>query len=250
MAHVHHHRDPARDVPWVDPDLVATTQELVAERFPRAVAALLGGSSAHGTATASSDLDVVVVLPGPPAPYRETVCHRGRPVELFVHTVDSVWSFVHAEIATRRSPLLHLCGASVLVVDHGGVGTDVQAEARRLIAAGPAALTARERDDRRYRITGLVEDLLDAGTDAEVAFIGAALLLAAGELVILEHRGWLGVGKWLARRLHQASPETADDLVVAYRRLAGKAGAQGFADAALRACAPSGGPLAEGYRRP
>lgn len=232
------------------PDHLAAAQELVAERFPRAIAALLGGSSARGAATPSSDLDLVVVLPGPPAPYRETVYHRGRPVELFVHTLDSVWSFVHAEITTRRSPLLHLCGASVLVVDHDGVGTQVRAEARRLIAAGPPALTAQERDDRRYRITGLVDDLLDTRIDAEIAFIGAALLVAVAELVILEQRGWLGGGKWLARRLHQASPETADDLVVAHRRLPTKAGAQGFADAVLRACAPSGGPLAEGYRRP
>lgn len=238
------------DVTPGQPDHLATAQELVAERFPHAVAALLGGSSARGTATPSSDLDVVVVLPGPPAPYRETVHLRGRTVEFFVHTVDSVWSFVHAEITARRSPLLHLCGASVLVVDHDGVGTDVRAEARRLIAAGPPALTSQERDDRRYRITGLVDDLLDARIDAEITFIGAALLVAAAELVILEHGGWLGVGKWLARRLHQASPQTADELVVTHRRLPTKAGAQGFAEAVLRACAPSGGPLAEGYRRP
>jgi hypothetical protein len=214
------------------------------------VTALLGGSSAHGTATASSDLDIVVVLPGPPAPYRETLRHRGRPVEFFVQTVDSLWASVHSEIAARRSPLLHLCGAGVLLVDHGGVGTALRTEARRLIDAGPAALTARERDDRRYRITGLVEDLLDAGTEAEVAFVGSALLVAVGELVVLEHGGWLGVGKWLARRLREASPETADDLVEAHGRLPSEAGVQALADAVLRACAPSGGPLVEGYRRP
>jgi len=228
---------------------VEEAKGLVTERFPEAVAAMLGGSSANGGVTASSDLDIVVIVPGPPAPYRETFMYDGRLVELFVHTVESARTFVDREIAARRSPLLQMCGASVLLVDHDGVGTQVQGDARRLIAAGPPALSTRERDDRRYMITALIEDLLDAVDDDEVAFTGAAVLAAVSELVLLEHRAWLGMGKWLARRLRQAAPETAADLVATYRRLHQTRRAEQFVGAVLRALAPSGGRLAEGYVR-
>ncbi|MCO1654209.1 nucleotidyltransferase domain-containing protein [Pseudonocardia sp. S2-4] len=210
---------------------------------------MLGGSSANGGATASSDLDIVVLVPGPPAPHRETVLSDGRLVELFVHTVESARTSIDREIAARRSPLLQMCGASVLLVDHDGAGTRVRDDARRSIAAGPPALSTRERDDRRYAITALAEDLLDATDDDEVAFIGAAALVAISELVLLEHRTWLGRGKWLARRLRQAAPATAADLVAAHRHLHEGGGAERFVGAVLRALAPSGGRLAEGYVR-
>ncbi|HEY4418282.1 MAG TPA: nucleotidyltransferase domain-containing protein [Pseudonocardia sp.] len=154
---------------------IEDAKRLVTERFPEAVAAMLGGSSANGGTTASSDLDIVVIVPGPPAPYRETLMYDGRLVELFVHTVESARTFVDREVTARRSPLLQMCGASVLLVGHDDVGTQLRGDARRLIAAGPPALSARERDDRRYLITTLVEDLLDAVDDEEVAFTGAAI---------------------------------------------------------------------------
>jgi predicted nucleotidyltransferase len=47
--------------------------ELVAQRFPDARAAWLGGSVAPGTATSTSDLDITVLLAGPPAPMRESL---------------------------------------------------------------------------------------------------------------------------------------------------------------------------------
>lgn len=98
-------------------------------------------------------------------------------------------------------------------------------------------------------ITALVEDLLDAVDADEVAFTGAALLAAVSELVLLEHRAWLARGKWLARRLRRVAPETAADLVATYRRLHETQGMEQFAGAVLRALAPSGGRLAEGYVR-
>src|SRR6202035_4121241 len=91
-------------------DPIETARSLVVGRFPAATAALLGGTvlSAHRTAT--SDLDVVVVLPGRPAPFRETMRHNGWTVELFVSTPSSLAFYIAKETSARRSPLLHMCG--------------------------------------------------------------------------------------------------------------------------------------------
>jgi len=42
------------------------------ERFPDALAAMLAGSAGTALCTATSDLDILVFLGGPPAPFRET----------------------------------------------------------------------------------------------------------------------------------------------------------------------------------
>ena len=65
---------------------VADARALVAQWFPEARAAWLGGSVVLGSATPGSDLDVTVLLPGPPAPFRDSRRYRGGPVELCVHT--------------------------------------------------------------------------------------------------------------------------------------------------------------------
>ena len=71
-------------------DLVELARRVVADRFPDARAAFLAGSAGEGSANEFSDLDIVVLLDGPPAPYRETIRVEGWPVELFVHTDESI----------------------------------------------------------------------------------------------------------------------------------------------------------------
>ncbi|MEG8182705.1 nucleotidyltransferase domain-containing protein [Nocardia terpenica] len=81
-------------------------RHLVRERFPQARAAWLGGSSVTGNTTATSDLDVTVLLAGPPAPYRESLHHGDRPVELFVQTEETLEFFQAGERARRRPTTL------------------------------------------------------------------------------------------------------------------------------------------------
>ena len=65
-------------------------RSIVATQFPDALAAVLAGSFATGEPTVTSDLDIVVLLAGPPGPYRETTRVEATVVELFVHTPDSL----------------------------------------------------------------------------------------------------------------------------------------------------------------
>ncbi|MEU3183354.1 nucleotidyltransferase domain-containing protein [Streptomyces sp. NPDC006923] len=85
-------------------DPVAAAAAVVAERHPQAYAAFLCGSVITPRRTAYSDLDVVVLMDGDPAPYRESLRYAGWPVELFVHTRSSWDGYVEREIPRRRSP--------------------------------------------------------------------------------------------------------------------------------------------------
>ncbi|MFG1805032.1 nucleotidyltransferase domain-containing protein [Streptomyces sp. NPDC049040] len=77
---------------------------VVEEHHPDARAAFLGGSVVTGRRTATSDLDIVVLLHGAPAPYRLNVHAHGWPAELLVHTEESWRTFVVREAPHRSSP--------------------------------------------------------------------------------------------------------------------------------------------------
>ncbi|WP_310727054.1 nucleotidyltransferase domain-containing protein [Streptomyces sp. N2A] len=64
----------------MDDHAAPTTQalDLIKDRFPHALGAILGGSAAHGRATPTSDLDVAVLLPDGDTSRREVVRHGGR----------------------------------------------------------------------------------------------------------------------------------------------------------------------------
>jgi hypothetical protein len=113
----------------VDPVDAAT--RLVTGRFPEAVAAVLGGSVLSAARTATPDLDVVVIRPDGHRAYRETLRHDGWPVELFVHTPATYAGFVRREVAARRSPLLHMVGGGVVLVDGDGTAARMRSDRPR-----------------------------------------------------------------------------------------------------------------------
>ncbi|MFJ6795041.1 nucleotidyltransferase domain-containing protein [Streptomyces sp. NPDC091268] len=227
-------------------DPVLTARELVADRFPAARAAFLAGSVLTDRRTPTSDLDIIVLLDGPPAPHRENLKFRGWPVELFVQT-EAVWrSFADQETAKRSSPLLAMCSEGMLLVDTDGLGAMLQAEARKRWAAGPPPLSDRERDYQRYLLTDLLDDLRGCTDPAERVHLVAHMLQRASELVLLVGGHWLGGGKWLSRRLAAAAPEL-------HRALTESAGqainghTAAFAEAVTEALDRAGGPLWDGY---
>lgn len=187
-------------------DAKDAARAVVEEHHPEARAAFLGGSVVTRRRTEASDLDIVVVLHGEPAPYRASFRRHGWPVEMFVHTEETWHAFVDREVPQRRSPLLFMCADGLLLVDADGVGARLAAEARKLAAAGPPAVTAGEIDDSRYAITDLLDDLSGCTDAGERLFICTELVRRTGELALDLAGSWGGGGKWLARRLEAAAP--------------------------------------------
>jgi hypothetical protein len=171
-----------------------------------------------------SDLDIVVLLHGTPAPYRASFRHGDWPVELFVHTEATWCAYVDREIRKRRSPLLWMCADGLLLLDTDGVGARLAAEAKRLAAAGPPVVPAEEIDDCRYAITDLLDDLSGSTDQGEQLFIATELARRTGELALAMGGSWNGGGKWLARRLQTTAPGLGTRLHHAVREVLGGAG--------------------------
>ncbi|MGV9272324.1 nucleotidyltransferase domain-containing protein [Streptomyces griseosporeus] len=187
-------------------DAIEAARAVVDEHHPDALAAFLGGSVVTGRRTATSDLDIVVLLQGAPAPYRASLQYADWPVEMFVHTEATWHAYVERELHKRRSPLLWMCADGLLLFDIEGLGARLTAEARKLTAAGPPLASAEEIDDRRYAITDLLDDLMGSNDQSERLFIATELVRRTGELALAIGGSWGGGGKWLARRLETTAP--------------------------------------------
>ena len=95
----------------LDMDPIGDARALVSERFPAARAAFLGGGVLSARRTATSDLDIVVLLDGPPAPYRESLRWRGWPAEIFVQDVNQIGAWFAKDVARRRPTLATMPGS-------------------------------------------------------------------------------------------------------------------------------------------
>jgi hypothetical protein len=182
-------------------DAARTARQLVAEQYPDARAAWLGGSVVRGEASPTSDLDITVLLSGPPAPMRRSLEYGGWPVELFVHTEDSLEYFRDKDQQRRQPTMMRLVGESIVLLDTDGSGARLQKDCLDEIAAGPRPLTTAELDLLRYTVTNLVDDLADATTGDVRTAVASVLWQDAARLLLTGSRHWSGTGKGLLREL-------------------------------------------------
>lgn len=232
-------------------DGVDVAQQLVQQDFPQARAAWLGGSVALGIATATSDLDITVLLAGSPAPYRASM-HCGRwPVELFVQTEASLEHFRAEEHAERRPSTLRLIGHSHVLHDADGSGARLRKSCAMQLAMGPDPLTDKELRSTRYRCTDLLDDLIGSEDRAERLIIAATLWQAVADLLLTGNRQWTGSGKWLHRELdtfdQRAGTAYAQMLAAAMESVVSD-GIEPMVDAATEILDLFGGRLFDGYR--
>ena len=189
-VHTQHMRDPAQP----------TAVRLVAELFPHARAAWLGGSVARGVDTPTSDLDIVVLTADDPV-HRRSLLYSGWPVELFVHTDASMHKYFASDIARRQPSLPRMVGEALLLRDQDGAGHRWGQTARQVLSDGPAPLTQAELDDARYTITDLIDDLAGNPPPTETAAIAALLWQHVLTLSLTGSGQWSGTGKGLVRAL-------------------------------------------------
>ena len=229
-------------------DPISIAAALVAERFPEALAAFLGGSVLTAARTATTDLDIVVIRPDGHDTFRETLRYENWPVELFVSTPTTYGRFLEREIAVRASPLLHMVGHGVILTGLDGIATRMHSEAIQRINQGPPPATTQQVEDLHYRLSDLLDDLDGATDPDETTVIATAVLTSTAELALTIAGQWLAGGKWLGRRLRSTDHDLHATLLAAFRTAAGGDPSL-LRTVAYRVLDRAGGRLMEGYYR-
>jgi hypothetical protein len=220
-------------------------------RWPDARVAIIGGSTARGETTPTSDIDLLLLFDHVDHAWRDTLKVDGQTVELFAHDAATFDYFCRQiDAPTGRLPLARMAIDGVSVLPDGPLLRWLRDHAAALYAAGPPALTAETLLRRRYAITTLLEDLTDSTAPDETLAIAAALYTDLADFTLRAAGTWSGGGRHLARRLRAATPDLASALTEALGTLTTQPAAakRSFERAVHEALAPHGGLLLEGFR--
>ncbi|MFF4448218.1 nucleotidyltransferase domain-containing protein [Streptomyces sp. NPDC001502] len=228
---------------------VDQARRLAADYFPDALSVVLAGSIASGRVTATSDLDLAVLIKEGGETRRETLRFEGRLVELFVHTRAGLDELFAADTASRRGIMQRMYAEGLVLFERDGAAAGIKRHAEDALREGPGALDPATVESRRYALTDALDDLADASEAVERLAVAGVVLGIAADLLFDHRRAWVGGGKWLPRRLLQADPERGGALLDGYRRLCESGTPEDLSDAAAEILTLAGGPLREGYTR-
>ena len=231
----------------------AIAVRLVHERYPTAVAAIIGGSFATGRQTPTSDIDLLLLFEHVDCAWRDTLVAEGRTVELFGHDQGTFTYFcqeMDAPGGTAPLAMMVVEGENILTGSDAYVR--LRALAQGIVVAGPPVLDVDNVQRRRYAITTGLEDLVDSRHPGEALAVACQLYQALADLHLRAAGEWSGGGKHLFRRLQAFDADVAAQLDGALRLVASDlpAGQRAFEQLSAVVLAPVGGPLLEGFTLP
>lgn len=195
-------------------DYVELTKRFIEERFPGAEVAVIGGSTARGTRTTTSDIDLLLIGDEVFADGASSLAgaweHDGEVFEVFAYTHDTYTEWARRGISQYRPVIVDL------LLDGQEVrGGDALARLREewgaKLAEGPP-ITDHELAMRRYAVTDLIDDLRDAADPLEQYVVAWDLFEKVADLMLLTDKHWIGTGKYLARRLRELSVSRTEHL--------------------------------------
>ncbi|HEY3365813.1 MAG TPA: nucleotidyltransferase domain-containing protein [Symbiobacteriaceae bacterium] len=166
------------------------------QEHPEVDGILFFGSALTGTAGPTSDLDLYVIVKGEKEGTQISLRrYSGVPAE--VHRASPRgWRKL---MESGRPAVINAFATGQSLLDKSGKLAELSAMARKLVEAGPPALTQEAVDRWRFRLTDLADDLEDvAGQPANERLLGAMLVSLSLEAYCELNRIW---GEQPKRRL-------------------------------------------------
>ncbi|GAB3248271.1 nucleotidyltransferase domain-containing protein [Arthrobacter pigmenti] len=224
----------------------------VAEHFPAATTAVLSGSAARGEMTATSDVDMLLILPeggfaGDADSLAANYGFRGYAFEVFAYTREAFWRWVQSDAESGRPTLADMC-VSAIPVRTGPEWPEFLNDCRTLLDAGPR-LAQHQLDLLRYQLTDAVDDLADCPNGIERQVLAGVVYQHAAGLALLGNNHWVGDSKWLPRRLNNFDTSLASRLGAALVRASHEGMTGDLVALSHKIMADHGGRLREGFVR-
>jgi len=226
---------------------VALAERILQTRYPEADAGLAAGSFIRGNATPGSDLDFVVLFAELPNARRESFLFEGVPVDVFVHTPETIRLYWQKDLDSGKPAMLTMTREGVIVGPKPAAAEMLKAEAEAIYANGPPPLEGEELERWRYLATDRLADLADARPWPEVLGTATWLYLSLSEFNPRVNGRWAGTGKWAARALAAIDPAVEGEFSAAFDALFERRDVAPLIAFGEKALAPHGGLLFDGY---
>lgn len=176
-------------------------QKFIEENYENCRAAILAGSVVRGEATATSDLDIIIITRCSQAPYRVSQYRNAWPVEAFVHTEKSFYEYSRQDLERRLPRLPLMISEGLILKDENGLAVSLKNYSLDIIQQGVKPLSRAELCQQRYEITELLDDLIGSSQPEQDYFIINELIITLGNLILVCNGEWKARGKWVARAL-------------------------------------------------
>jgi predicted nucleotidyltransferase len=189
---------------------VAVVERFVSRHFPRAGVAVLAGSTARGTRTSTSDIDLLLlgdeIFVDARTSMAATYRFEGEVFEVFAYTEEGFEAWANRGFEQYRPVIVQMLIEGIAV--RGAV------EHEKYKHTWSPTIETAEATFRRYVITDLLDDYRDATAPAERHLLAALLYERTAELILLSNSRWIGAGKYLPRRLAEFDPDRAAALAM------------------------------------
>ena len=229
------------------PDIVA--QQVANRCFPEAGCALMTGSIVRGQATASSDIDLVLIHRHLPAAWRESLLEQGWPVEAFVHDLHTLqYFFDHVDRPSGVPSLASMVSDGRLLCGDEALAAQAKAMAQAALRRGPPPWDEAARDASRYALTDIVDDIRAPLSDFALRAALAQLLPLLANHYLRSRGLWSAKGKAIASRLAQADPGYADGFHTAFEQAFTQGETASLIALAEQTLQTDGGWLFDGYK--
>lgn len=218
--------------------------------FSTASACFLAGSVVRGEATAYSDLDLVVVFERVKNAQRQSIIFDSWPVEAFVHDPQTLeYFFREVDRPSGVPSLANMVSEGIEVPRKTECGNRLKDLASRMLEEGPIPWRQTERENSRYAISDMVEDIREPRNSGELRIVVSNLYVAIADHFFRSQNHWSAKGKSISRRLMSVDPEFHQRFTEAFET----AYKQEDTAAVIRLCEhvlePDGGFLFDGYTR-
>jgi hypothetical protein len=191
--------------------------ELLETRFQGAAVLFVAGSFRRNEATATSDIDLVVVYPKLEQAYRESFLYKGWPVEAFVHDSETLNYFFWEVDAKDGTPSLpNMVSEGQPVPDSHSLVEQLKSLADKVLDGGPAKYSADQLRNARYGIGDLLDDLRGPRNKFEAKVIAAKLHEQLGDFWFRAQGQWSASGKHIPRRIQKLDPAFASKWTAAF----------------------------------
>ncbi len=229
------------------PDIIA--QHLANVRFPDASCVLMAGSIVRGQATASSDIDLVILHHQLPAAWRESFTEQGWPVEAFVHDLHTLqYFFDQVDRPSGVPSLTTMVNEGLVISGDDSLASMAKDMAQITLDRGPEPWNDAALRASRYAITDMIEDIRTPASSHTLLAALAHLYPALSNHYLRSRGLWSAKGKTIPRRLMQIDPAYAARFADAFANAFHAGETRQVIDLAEHTLEPDGGWLFESYR--